>query len=346
MKSRFLVAWLALAALQTAVLAQTTVIRMGTLAPKDSPWHHILLKIGEKWRDSTAGRVKLIVYEGGKLGDEPSVVNKMRIGQIQAAALSAGLGDIEPAVKCLQLPMMFRNYEELDYVRDRMSPRLEKMIEGRGFIVLNWGDVGWVYFFTTKPALHMDEMRRLKLFTWAGDNEVLQLWKANGFNAIPLAATDIGSGLTTGLIEALPTAALYAELNQTYKIANYMNDIRWAPFLGATVIYKPAWERMAEGDRKAMMEAARMESENLRGKIRQMGEEAIAAMREDKQGKFKVLHADDATVNEWRQQCEAVYPKLRGKMVPADLFDEVVRLRDEYRARPAGAGKAAPGTSR
>src|SRR5690348_15774564 len=101
------------------VLPQT-VIKMGTLAPEGSPWHQTLQSMGERWRKISGGKLKLVIYAGGVLGDEPDMVNKMRIAQIHAVALSgAGMSGIEPGVMALQIPMMFASYEELDYVRDR-----------------------------------------------------------------------------------------------------------------------------------------------------------------------------------------------------------------------------------
>ena len=89
----------------TAGLCQQTVIKMGTLAPVGSPWHQVLQQMGERWRTISAGRVKLVIYAGGVLGDEPDLVNKMRIGQIRAVALSgAGMSVIEPGVAALQIP--------------------------------------------------------------------------------------------------------------------------------------------------------------------------------------------------------------------------------------------------
>jgi TRAP-type C4-dicarboxylate transport system substrate-binding protein len=313
-----------------ASAAQQTVIKMGTLAPDGSPWYQVLQEMGQRWRQISGGTVKLIVYPGGALGDEPDLVNKMRIGQIQAVALSgAGMSDIEPGVSCLQIPMMFASYDELDYVRDRMAPRLEKMIEARGFIVLNWGDAGWVHFFTRAPVTHLDDMRQMKLFTWAGNNETLELWKANGFRPVPLAATDILTGLQTGLIEAVPTTPLYALLNQSFGIAKYMNDVKWAPLIGATLISKKAWDSLPQSERAQMYQAARDSGQGLRGGIRKMGDDAVATMQKRK---LTVVHADGAVVAEWRKEAEGVYPKLRGDMVPAELFDE-------FRARANGGAQ-------
>ena len=317
--------------------AQQTVIKMGTLAPDGSPWHQVLQQMGERWRRISGGKVKLTIYPGGVLGDEPDIVNKMRIGQIQAVALSgAGMAEIEPGVSCLQIPMMFESYEELDYVRDRMAPRLEKMIEARGFLVLNWGDAGWVHFFTRSPVTRLDDMRQMKLFTWAGDNDTLELWKANGFRAVPLAATDILTGLQTGLIEAVPTTPLYALLNQSFGLAKYMNDVKWAPLVGATLISKKTWESLPQAERGELFQAAKASGDGLRGGIRKMGDDAIAAMQKRK---LTVVHANPSTVAEWRKEAEGVYPNLRGHTIPADLFDEVHKLRDEFRVQAGGGAK-------
>ena len=102
--------------------AAAETIKLATLAPAGSPWHDALLDMGEAWKDLSGGRVTLKIYAGGVAGDESDMVRKMRIGQLQAATLSAGgLPDIAPEFRALQLPMMFRSYEELDYVRDRID---------------------------------------------------------------------------------------------------------------------------------------------------------------------------------------------------------------------------------
>jgi TRAP-type C4-dicarboxylate transport system substrate-binding protein len=314
-----------------------TVIKMGTLAPDGSPWHQALQLMGERWRKISAGQVKLVIYPGGVLGDEPDMVNKMRIGQIQAAGLSgAGLSGIEPGVMALQIPMMFDSYEELDYVRERVAPRLEKMVEARGYVVLNWGDVGWVHFFTTRPASRMGDMRKMKLLTLAGDNDTLELWKANGFRAVPLAATDILTGLQTGLVEAVPNTPLFALLDQSFGIARNMIDVKWAPLIGATVITRRMWDSLPAAQRSDMMKAAREAGVSLRDGIRKMGDEAIVTMQKRR---LQVIHADAAALAEWRREAEGVYPKLRGGQVPAELFDEVRKLRDEYRSAAAGSRK-------
>ena len=342
--SKRVIACLVFCGFAVAARAQSIEIKMATLAPKDSPWCDVLTRMGERWKAISQGNVKLTIYAGGVMGDEPDTVNKLRIKLIQAVALSgAGMGDIEPGVACLQIPLMFESYEELDYVRDKIAPKLEKKIEASGYLVLNWGDAGWVHFFSNKPVVKLDDLRRLKMFTWAGGNEELELWKANGFRPVPLAATDIQMALKTQLIDAIPTTPLYAEWNQCFTMAKFMNDVKWAPLVGATIVSKSAWEKIPEAQRAPMLQAARDSGRELRNGIRGMGDKAIAAMTAGLPGKrmdrLTVVHADDVTLADWRKQTEAVYPKMRGKLISEDLFDEVRRLRDEYRASNKGGAK-------
>src|SRR5579863_9715565 len=188
-----------------------TVILLGTLVPKDSLWHEILLNMGEEWKKASGGKIILKIYPGGEQGDEPEMVQKLRVKELQAVALSgAGLSGIDPDIAALQIPMMLSSYDELDYVRDHISDRLEKGLAQRGFIVLNWGDAGWVHFFTKQPAVHPDDIRKMKLCVLQGDNSTFELYKINGFRPVSLAATDILTGLQTGLIDAFQAPPLIA----------------------------------------------------------------------------------------------------------------------------------------
>jgi len=329
---------LILCGLPVTAHAQDVNIIMATLAPAGSPWCQVLEKMGAEWKRISNGRVRLSIRAGGTVGDEPDSVKRLRIHSIQAVALSgAGMGGIEPGVAALQIPMMFDSYEELDYVRDRIAPKLEKRMEANGFIVLNWGDAGWVHFFSNKEVSRLDDLRKLKLFTWAGDADEVELWKTNGFHAVPLAATDIGQGLMTGLIDAVPTTPLYAETSHIFETAKYMCDVKWAPLVGATIIEKVTWEKIPADQRVEMLKAAQDSGQALRDGIRGMGDRAIATMTQGQPGKrssrLMVVHADAATVADWRKQAEAVYPKLKGKMIPADLFDEVQKLHEEYKTK-------------
>ncbi len=311
---------------------------MGTLAPKDSRWHQILLNMGEQWTKATGGKVRLQVYPGGEQGDEPEMVQKMRIRKLQAVALSgAGMSGIDASVSALQIPLMFDSYEELDYVRDRIAPRLEKALAARGYIVLNWADAGWVHFFTKAPAMTPDEFRKIKICVLQGDSTTFELYKNNGFRPVSLAATDILTGLQTGLIDGFQSPPLVALGSQWFGGARNMLDIKFATLVGATLISKDVWSKFSAGDQQNMMEIARKAGVELRQEIRGLEEGSVGMMQ------TMGLNVETATPEaraQWKQLIEArLYPELRSKGMPADLFDEVKRLRDDYRKQ---AEKPAP----
>ena len=311
--------------------AQNVLIKMGTLAPEGTAWHDILLQMKEDWRKISAGRVTLRIYPSGVLGDEPTMIRRMRIRQLDGVAITGnGLSRIEPAVSALMIPMMLDSYEELDYVRDRLAPRLEGMIEEKGFKILNWGDAGWVYFFTKKPASSLDEIRKMKLLTSAGDPKTEELYKDLGFQVVPLAYTEVLTALQTGMVEAVQGPPLYAMVEQWFGPANNMIDVKWSPLIAATVLRKDSWEKIPADLREPMLEAARVAGRRLLSEIRGLNDDAISAMQ--KRG-LNVIQVDEAQLARWRSEADKVYPELRGRYVPADLFDEVQRLRDEFRQK-------------
>lgn len=309
--------------------AQTTVIRLGTLVPKDSPWYEILNKMGDEWKQASGGKVQLHIYPGGEQGDEPEMVQKVRIKKLQAVALSgAGLSGILSDVSALQIPLMLDSYEEFDYVRDHIATRLEQGLAKRGYIVLNWGYAGWVHFYTKKPAMRPDEIRAMKLCVLQGDAGSFAIYQQNGFHPVALAATDIFSGLQTGLVDAIQGPPLFALTNQWYVGAKNMLDIKFALLVGATLVDKSVWDKIPAPLQKQLMESARKAGVGLRAEIRKAEANAIPLMQ---QFGLNVVHANPQAQAEWHKVAENLYPKFKATMVPPDLFDEVRRLRDEYR---------------
>jgi TRAP-type transport system periplasmic protein len=314
-------------------------IRVGTAAPEGSPWHEILRKTRDDWARISGRRFLMSIYPSGVQGDEMEMTRKVRIGQLHAVGLSGvGLSHIEKAVGCLQIPMLIDSYEEFDYVRDRVGPKLEAMIEKKGFIVLQWSDVGWVHFFTKTPARMPDEVRKLKLFTSTGDPEGEKLYKEFGLQVVPLAVTDMLPSLQTNLIQAFDVPPLFALLDQSFGVAKNMLDLKWVPLAGATLLSKEMWEKTPPEQRAEMLKSARAAGESVRATVRKMGDDAVGEMQ--KRG-LKVQALDDAARAKWRAEAEAAYPKIRGRVVPADMFDEVVRLHKEFVAARSAAQKKA-----
>jgi TRAP-type C4-dicarboxylate transport system substrate-binding protein len=324
-----------LAAVAPSALAQDTIIKMATLVPDGSRWHLVLKEMAERWKTASAGRVVVRLYPGGVAGDDPDVIRKMRLGTLNAGVLtSVGLAQVDRSVYALGLPLVFDSYDEVYWVLERMRPKLEADLSAKGFVVLNWADGGWNRFFTQKPVATPDDLRALKLFTWAGDTEAVDVWKSAGFNPVPLPATELTTALQTGLVNAVGVSPQVAVISQYYTKARNMTDMPWQLLLGATVISKATWDKLPADLRPVLAQAAQEAGEKLREEIRASGERDIEEMR--KRG-LNVVKVDAKARAEWAKATESMFPRIRGAIVPAEAFDEALRLRDEYRRRPAAS---------
>ncbi len=316
--------------------AQTVVVKMATLVPQGSEWHTTLLELGEAWKQASGGRVSLRLYPGGVAGDDGDVVRKIRLGTLDAGLLTAnGLADIDRSVFALAMPMMYTSYDELDYVLERMTPELERIYTAKGFVILTFADAGWLHFFTKTPVRVPDDLKTQKLFTWAGDPQGVELWKAAGFNPVPLPSTEISTALQTGLVTAITSSPQAAVLMQWYIHAPNMTEVNWAVLLGGMVISTNAWQRIPADLRPALLAAAQEAGRKLREQTRGGGVRDVEAMA--KRG-LNVVRLDSETGKLWRDAAEAGYPTLRDRFVPGAMLDAAMKLRQEYRAQAPGAG--------
>ncbi len=323
-----LAVFLTLIGLAPALAAPVTV-KLGTMAPEGSVWHDALLVVRQDWQRISNGEVELRIYPGGVLGDEVEMVRKMRRRGLDAVAITgAGLPRLERSFDVLNVPLLFESYDQFDHVREGIVPKLEKRLERRGFKVLNWSDSGWVYFFTKSPVRTPDELRALRLWTSAGWPEAEKLFAQFGFNVVPLPATDMLTALQTGLIEAIDVPPLFALLDRSYQATGYMTDLGWAPLNAATVVSLQAWRRIPEQYQEPMLAAIRKVARDTRLEFRRSAEQAIEEM---KARGLKVISMDAATEAKWRSEARSAYPALRESIAIPELFDEVLRLAEEYK---------------
>ncbi len=317
---------LCVAVLACANGAYAQAIKLATIVPQNSVWDKHLQQMAEEWKTATGGRVTVIVYGGGSQGDEPMVLRKMRLDALQAASFTAvGLGSIDAAFNVFDIPFFFASYDELYYVIAKLTPVIRQRMEQKGFVLLNWGSGGWTQVFTKTPVQTVADLKRIKLWTSSGNDKMVQWFKANGFEPRAMAMTDIMTGLTTGMLEGLPTPPLAAMMFQWYRQTPYMLDIGLAPIVGASVITSKAWKSIPEADRPKLLESAAGVEKRLEVDVPKQDADAVAVMV--KQG----LTVTKATGPEWRTQVDNFANTMRGEMVPQDIFDLAVKARDEFR---------------
>lgn len=306
-------------------------VKLATLVPEGSVWDKALRDMGAEWSTATQGRVALRVYPGGVAGDEPDVVRKMRIGQLQAAAITtAGLASIDPSFNVFNVPMFFTSYPELYATLAKLEPVLRQRLEAKGFVLLSWGHGGWVYFFTKQPIATVEGLRKSKMFIWAGDDQMLNVWKQKGFNPVPLAATDIMTGLQTGMIDAYPTTPLLGLTLQWYRSTPNMVGMGMAPLVGGLVMTKTAWEKLPAADRAKVQAACDRMERRLEVEVPRQDTTAVGEMQ--KRG-LKVNAVGPAMAIEFRRVAEEFASSMAGIRIPPDVLALARKERDAFRAK-------------
>ncbi len=305
-------------------------IKMATLSPDGSPWDGFFESMGEDWEKGTDGRVSLTIYPGGVAGDEPDILRKMKIGQYHAAALSvSGLADISRDFTVFEIPLFFRSEREMFHVLRELTPGLRTTLDEKGFVLLGWGYVGQVHFFTNERARTVEEMQKLRIFTWAGDEAMTNWWRQGGFKPVALAATDIVTGLQTGMIDALAVPPIYAMSVQFFKQAKYLADIPLIPMMGAIVLTKRAWNRISEADREVLFQGGERAENRIFDTIPTLEQTAIRLM--GSQGLEVVPIVGTEVEDDWKRIARDFAEDMRGRTVPEAVFDRATAVRDAYR---------------
>src|SRR3954451_14603879 len=190
--------------LATAASAQAVRVKLGTMAPQGSTWHQLLQEMAQDFSKASGGKVELKIYAGGTQGNEGEMIRKISIGQMQAASMTAvGLHEITTEPQAEDVPFMIDSYEEYDYVHEKVRVKLEETLAKKGYQVLQWGEVGFVYLFSTQPYRTPEDFGKGKVFTWNGDPGAEAAWKAAGFRPVVLSSTDLIPALSSGMINIL-----------------------------------------------------------------------------------------------------------------------------------------------
>jgi len=309
--------------------AQTVRIKLGTLAPQGSTWHQLLQQMAQDFSKASSGKVELKIYAGGTQGSEGEMIRKISIGQLQGARMTAiGLHEITPEPQAEDVPFMIDSYDEYDYVHEHIRGKLEEAIAKKGYQVLQWGEVGFVYFFSTEPYRTPADFAKGKVFCWNGDPGAESAWKAAGFHPVVLSSTDLVPALTSGMINVVNQSPLYAYTTNLYSRANHMLNLHWGFLTGATIVRKDTWAKIAPDVQKKLLQIAGDYGKKTRDDLRKQNEDAIQQM------KNRGLDVQEpADIQAWQKASEQANKVIRGKVVPAAIYDEVKRLRDEFRAQ-------------
>ena len=314
----------------TATLEAQT-IKLGSLAPEGSPWDKALRRIAADWYTASDGRLRVRVFPGGIAGDEPSMVRKIRINQLQGAAITGiGLGSISEDLYAVQLPLLIRTSGEMDYVMEKMEPALDCLLEEKGFTMLSWFLAGWAHLFSKTPVVTPQDAKRLRLQVDYSSPTIVQAWEKLGFRVVPIASTEVLAALQSDLVESFLMTPLTAAAMQWFGLAKNMMDMPIAPMLGGIVISNRVWAGIPEEIKPELHAIVQRHLAALNEETVALEQEALALMLG---GGLQIHEISGQAEAEWEGLMEEGMDLITGTVVSARMLSEVRRHLAEYRGR-------------
>jgi TRAP-type C4-dicarboxylate transport system substrate-binding protein len=337
MKSRFStvlsfsVAALMLGATVLASSASAKTIKIATMVPDGHSWLVEMRKAADAIKTQTEGRVKLKFYPGGVMGNDKTVLRKIRAGQLHGGAFSSGsLAPIYPDIELYSLPLLFRSYSEVDAVREVMDPLLAEGLAKKGYVTLAISDAGFAYVHSQKPIRKLEDMEGTKV--WLPEDDIMSEITLDlaGVSPVPLPIADVYTALQTGLIDTVagPTSAAIAF--QWHTKVNYLTDVPLMYLVGIFAVDGKTFNKLSAGDqavfRKEIANAsARLDSNSRAGETN--ARDALA-----NQGIEFVRASSDAEIARWHGISGRAIEQIRALNRYSDpMIDQMLEILAKFR---------------
>jgi TRAP-type C4-dicarboxylate transport system substrate-binding protein len=304
----------------------TVQLKIATVAPENSTWMKAMRDIDATVRKETGNAVGFKIFPGGVQGDEPVVLRKIRSGQLHGGGMTGrGLGSINSSVRVMEVPFLFKSYEQVDRARQALNPRFEALVKESGFTVLGWADVGFVYLFSKRPIATQADLKSSKMWVWEGDPLAEAFFKAVGVVPVPLDITDVMTSLQTNLVDCVYSSPLACLALQWFTRVAHYTDVPVTFATGAVVVSNAAFETVPPQHRDTVLRICKEKFAALALRARQEDAEALVAIEKNGVRKVAVPPADLAR---FESLGKGVSKEQVGKLYPQELLDAVTAARD------------------
>ena len=311
--------------------AKKYTFRIATLAPGDSSWGRVFIKMRRDLLRESKGQIRIKFYPDGRMGDEKLVVNKMKLGQLHGASItSIGLAQIVPSVLLLQQPALFRSYKELDYVREKMDAELRAQFVEKGFVLLGWGDMGYVYLYSKQPIDSVEKLKSTKIWGWTDDPITKQFSESSGITPHMLGILDVRSSLQTGAIDTVIGTPLSIIAMQWHSYVKYRVKYRFAIGVGATVITKKSFDRLPKELQDIVLRVSQKHHTNLIQVIRRDNNRALKVLTKRGLEHITVPAAEKKLI---RQLSRKTWDYFTDKLFSKADLEKVKGLLKEFRKK-------------
>jgi TRAP-type C4-dicarboxylate transport system substrate-binding protein len=307
-------------------------LKIATLSPEGSVWMQKMREGAKELALKTNNRVRIKYYPGGVMGDDNTVLRKIRVGQLHGGAVVGGsLTKYFKDNQIYGLPMKFKSFEEIDYVRRQLDRRIIDGFEKGGFVTFGIAEGGFAYVMATVPIRTIEEMRRQKVWVPDNDKTIMEAVQAFGIKPIPLSIADVRAGLQTGLINTVTIPPIGAIALQWHTQIKYLMDEPFLYIYGVLAVARKVFEKLSPDDQRVFREIMGRVFQELDQLNRQDNVKAREALRT--QG-IEFVKPDDDALKQWYDNAAAIPERLvKAGKLSREMVNTLESLLEDYRSK-------------
>ncbi len=293
-------------------------LKIATLSPDGSAWMVKMRAGASEIETRTQKRVALKFYTGGTMGNDRSVLNKIKIGQLQGGAVTAGsLADYYQDAQVYTLPLRFKSFAEVDYVRSKMDASLSKGLEQGGMVNFGFAEAGFAYVMSkTSPIPSVLELRKHKVWVPENDPESAETLKVFQVTPIPLSLGDVLPSLQTGIIDTVASSPIGTLALQWHTQVKYITELPLSYIVGVLAVDQKAFNKIDAPDQAVVREVMLRVFKDIDKQNRQDNLAAYDSLL--KQG-IKPIKPNAQEVLEWQKEGGVATDRIQkaGLITPA-----------------------------
>lgn len=306
-------------------------IKLATMAPENSSMMQIFNEMNTELLKETGGKVGLKLFAGFVLGDEEDVLRKLRIGMVHAAAFTASaLTDVNHDLRALLVPFLFDNYQEVDHIMTKLEPELRRGFAEKGFEILGWPELGFLYFMSTTPIAGLNDIKGKKVWGKSNAPMLQAIMEKVGVSTVAINAPDVLMALQTNLLEVVYNSPYYALITQWYTQVKYLTD---APvsYVGGVLVM----------DKKFLAKIPAPLQESLRKVSARYLQRVVEQTRKDNADALEIIFKrgvkrvtpDSSQIKDYKELSDKAMVGIGPKEFPMATYKTIQAELAEYRAR-------------
>ena len=308
-------------------------IKIATLAPQNSEWAEKFQKGSIEIQERTENRVKLKFYWGGAQGNAKKILQKIKIRQLHGGTFSpTDFQEVYPDLNIYGLPFLFKDFDEVDYVRDRVDDQLEQGFKNLGFNTYGFAGGGFAYILSNEPIREYEDLKNKKIWLPQGDLISYEAMRSLNLLPVPLPMTDVLTGLQTGLIDIVAIPPVVALALQWHTKISYITRVPVLYAMGFLAIDSKIINRINTHDQKVLNEVINRIYSEVDSDSQQDSENAYEAL--SKIG-IEEIHFDGDEYQKLTDLLEEPTKKMANDgFYSLELFNEIKMYIDDFRKSP------------